>query len=100
MITDYINRQYGVPARIGGRVSYTGSGKPQHGTIVSVEGGRLRIKLDDKPHYVGLYHPTWELEYLDAEQPAIVHDADCLSFFIAAPGPCDCSANREAERNG
>jgi hypothetical protein len=87
MITDYINRQYGVPARIGGRVSYTGIGKPQHGTIVSVDGARLRIKLDDKPDFVGLYHPTWELEYLASEPPAIVHDADCLSFSWSVSAP-------------
>ena len=62
--TDYIQRQYGVPATIGGRVNFTGSGRSQPGTIVSVEGARLRIQLDGET-YVGLYHPTWELEYLD-----------------------------------
>jgi len=31
-----------------------------------------------------------------ADQPDIMHDADCLSFFIAHPGPCDCSASRDA----
>ena len=65
----YINRYYGVPAAIGGRVSYTGSGQPQLGTIVSVDGARLRIRLDGQS-FVGLYHPTWEIEYLDAEVQA------------------------------
>lgn len=64
MSVEYLSRQYGVPAAIGGRVSYTGSGKPHLGTIISVEGARLRIQLDGQTH-VGLYHPTWELEYLE-----------------------------------
>ncbi|WP_340265439.1 hypothetical protein [Sphingobium mellinum] len=29
-------------------------------------------------------------------QQPITHDADCLSFFEAAPGPCDCSVSRRA----
>lgn len=62
---NYITRYYGVPAAIGGRVRYTGSGQPQLGTIEAVDGARLRIRLDGQS-FVGLYHPTWELEYLDA----------------------------------
>lgn len=61
---DYISRQYGVPVTIGGRIRYSGDDQPQDGTIVSVEGARLRIKLDGSD-YVGLYHPTWEIEYLE-----------------------------------
>lgn len=64
MDTDYISRQYGVPVSIGGRIRYTGDAQPQLGTIVSVEGARLRIKLDGQAH-VGLFHPTWEIEYLE-----------------------------------
>ena len=60
----WLGRQYGKPIRIGGRVRYTGVGKPRDGTIVSIEGARLRIKLDGVD-YVGLYHPTWEIEYLE-----------------------------------
>lgn len=67
----HMRDQYGVHATQGGRVIYTGSGAPQLGTIVSAEGARLRIRLDDRPDYVGLYHPTWELEYLD--DPATIH---------------------------
>ena len=63
---EWLGRQYAVPIRIGGRVRYTGDRQPQDGTIVSVEGARLRIKLDGQAH-VGLYHPTWEIEYLEGE---------------------------------
>lgn len=64
----FLRDYYGVPATQGGRVIYTGSGQPQQGKIVSVEGARLRIKLDGQ-QYVGLYHPTWELEYLEEPLP-------------------------------
>lgn len=63
---DYIAKQYGVPVTIGGRVRYTGGAEPREGEIVSIEGARLRIKLDGDTH-VGLYHPTWEIEYLEGE---------------------------------
>lgn len=61
---NYIRRTYGVPAKRGGRVRYTGGLKgPRFGTIRSARGGYLRIQLDgDK--WTGNYHPTWELEYL------------------------------------
>jgi hypothetical protein len=66
MIFDYINQTYGVSARKGGRVEYTGNKTPQLGTIVGVDGPHLLIKLDgDKISRP--YHPDWELRYLDAE---------------------------------
>ena len=63
-IVDYIRRYYGVNAKRGGRVRYTGGQKGERfGTIKSAQGGYLRIVLDgDK--YAGNYHPTWKLEYL------------------------------------
>ena len=62
-----IRESRGVPAKIGGRVRYTGSadGKPREGTIIGTRGGYLRIRLDGAK-VAGSYHPTWELEYLDA----------------------------------
>lgn len=56
-------RWYGVPAKRGGRVVYTGNGKRELGTIRSARDCRLRVKLDDYRHPV-LLHPTWEIEYL------------------------------------
>ena len=61
-----LGRQYGKPIRIGGRVRYTGGDRECDGTIVSIEGARLRIKLDGET-YVGIYHPTWEIEYFEGE---------------------------------
>lgn len=65
MSIDWIRKMYGVPAKVGGRVEYTGGKTPCLGTITGARGGHLRIKLDgdlaSNP-----YHPTWELRYLPA----------------------------------
>lgn len=59
----YIRDTYGVPAKRGGRVRYTGGSKPMLGTITGATGGHLDIRLDDV-RYATPFHPTWELEYL------------------------------------
>jgi len=68
MTMEYIRTRYGVPAKRGGRVRYTGSfdGQPVEGTILSAVTGNahLRIHLDGEKH-AEHFHPTWELEYLD-----------------------------------
>ena len=58
-----IRKWYGVPARRGMRVVYTGSGKRELGTIRSARDCRLNIQLDGYKHTMP-FHPTWELEYL------------------------------------
>jgi hypothetical protein len=65
----YIRKIYGVPARRGGRVEYTG-GKdgPKLGTITYANGQYLMIRLDGS-QTSATFHPTWELRYLDASQP-------------------------------
>lgn len=58
---EYIRRYYGVPAKRGGRVQiWTG----EVGTIVSTYHSNLTIRLDGS-QYVGHYHPTFGLKYLD-----------------------------------
>jgi len=61
---NYIRNYYGVKAKRGGRVKYTGGTRGERfGTIKSARGGYLKILLDgDK--YAGTFHPTWKLEYL------------------------------------
>ena len=62
---EQVRKSRGVPAKRGGRVRYTGSGRVQYGTIKSAKHGYLKILLDgDK--WPKTFHPTWELEYLDA----------------------------------
>lgn len=61
----YIRAYYGVPAKRRGRVRYTGGSKPVLGTITGASHDRLAIKLDGNKHSHP-FHPTWEIEYLDA----------------------------------
>lgn len=65
---DWIRKTYGVPAKKGGRVEYTGGDKSQFGTIVSASRGYLNIRLDGARH-AQPFHPTWELRYIE-EAPA------------------------------
>ena len=64
-----IRDRYGVPAKRGGRIRYTGSFPPQYGTIVAAKGDRLRIRLDGWKHRKE-FHPTWEIEYLEETREA------------------------------
>lgn len=57
----YIRKTYGVPARRGVRVEYTGGGYGEFGTIISAK-YRLRVKLDYDGSIVHL-HPTWMIRY-------------------------------------
>lgn len=61
-----IRKSRGVPAKRGGRVRYTGGKSPRLGTITSSNVGYLMIKLDGD-RWARAFHPTWELEYLDAK---------------------------------
>lgn len=63
MSMDYIRRAYTLKAKRGGRVEYTGEGKPELGTITGSRGHYLRIRIDGEKRS-GLYHPTWKLRYL------------------------------------
>lgn len=67
MSMTWVRKRYGVPAKRGGRVRYTGCGKDELGTIRSARGGRLWIELDGIKHPMP-FHPTWKLQYLDEAQ--------------------------------
>ncbi len=62
----WVRDSYGVPAKRGGRVRYTGDRSPQLGTITGTCHGSLRIRLDGEKRSVP-FHPAWELEYLPEE---------------------------------
>lgn len=62
MSLESIATMYRVPAKKGGRVRYTGGVAQKTGTITGCRCAYLRIKMDDGE--TGLYHPTWEIEYL------------------------------------
>lgn len=59
----YIRNTYGVAAKRGGRVRYTGGKVPKEGTITGTSGPHVMIRLDGEKH-ANRYHPTWELTYL------------------------------------
>ncbi|MFY9349102.1 MAG: hypothetical protein WBL20_08075 [Sphingobium sp.] len=66
MSLDYLRATYNVPAQRGARVAYTGNGKRQLGEITGAQGAHLLIRLIGEK-VAQPYHPTWKLEYMDAE---------------------------------
>jgi hypothetical protein len=62
MSMEYIRDAYGVPAKRGGRVKFTGGDAETTGTITGARGHYLRIRLDGHKRTMS-YHPTWEIEY-------------------------------------
>jgi hypothetical protein len=64
MTLAWIRKYYGVPAKRGGRVEYTGEGYPELGTIFGASGAHLRVRLDGANRTTP-FHPTWKLRYLD-----------------------------------
>lgn len=65
MSMEYIRNTYGVPAKRGARVEYSGAGRPLLGTITGSKGAHVCIRLDCHKHSLQ-FHPTWKLHYLDA----------------------------------
>lgn len=59
----YIRDTYGVPAKRGARVEYTGGKEPRLGTITGTGGCGILIRLDGEKTS-SPYHPTWKLRYL------------------------------------
>ena len=60
---EYFRRTYGVPARRNAPVKYKG----RKGKITGTNGPYVLIKFDGDEKGSGfVYHPTWEMEWLDA----------------------------------
>jgi hypothetical protein len=68
MSMDYIRKAYGVIAKRGMRIEYTGAGRVERGVITGSRGHLLRIKLDGHRRSMP-FHPTWEIRYLWEEGP-------------------------------
>ncbi len=60
----WVRKNYRVPAKRGGRVEYTGDGKPELGAIRSAGGGYINVQLDGVKHTMP-FHPTWKIRYLE-----------------------------------
>lgn len=67
MSMEYIRNYYGVPAKKGGAIEYTGDGTPKNGVITGSDGTYLSIRLEGQK-FSRPYHPTWELRYLDTRK--------------------------------
>lgn len=63
MSMEFIRKNYGVPAKRGWRVEYTGCGEKMLGTITGANGQYLRVRLDGLKK-ASNFHPTWMLRYL------------------------------------
>jgi len=65
-----VRKLYCVPAKRGMRVRYSGGGKfsGQVGTITGTVGSKLLIRIDGYK-ISHIFHPTWELEYLNGTKP-------------------------------
>jgi hypothetical protein len=58
-----IRRLYSVPAKVGGRIEYTGGKALETGTITGASGARLLVRLDGTKHALQ-FHPTWCIRFL------------------------------------
>jgi hypothetical protein len=69
---DQMNKTYGLSAKVGGRIEYTGGrlqkggGLPVKGTIKGYNMCSLIVRLDDED-FDKYFHPTWMVEYLPEE---------------------------------
>jgi len=70
---EYIRKTYGVPAKRGARISFSGDDvgkfiqgflyRPRCGTIISARNGYIRVRFDGAATWRAL-HPTWKVKYL------------------------------------
>lgn len=63
MSMDWIRRNYGVPAKVGGKVKFHG----MDAVITSARGHYLRLKMEGAKRSV-IVHPVWSMEYIDPPQ--------------------------------
>lgn len=64
MSMKYIRDYYGVPAKRGAAIIYTGNGERVAGRIIGSISGHLRARLVGV-EYTVILHPTWKVEYLE-----------------------------------
>lgn len=59
----YIRDYYGVPAKRGGIIEYTGGKSPVRGVITGADGAWLRIRLEGE-NWSRRFNPAWKISYL------------------------------------
>lgn len=75
MSMKYIRDYYGVPAKRGGRIIYTGNGERVAGMITGSISGHLRARLEGVEYGV-ILHPTWKVAYV-SENVKNLHNQEC-----------------------
>ncbi len=65
MSLEYIRNTYGVPAKRGGIVEYSGAGRTLRGVITGADGAHVRVRLEGGKFSMK-FHPTWKLRYLQS----------------------------------
>jgi len=68
MSLKYISESYGVPAKKGQRIIYTGLNYPRPGEIVGSHNASIKVVFDDEPERTYIHHPTWNVEYVESEE--------------------------------
>ncbi len=68
MSLKYISESYGVPAKKGQRIIYTGLNYPRPGEIVGSHDASIKVIFDDEPETTKLYNPVWDMEYVESEE--------------------------------
>jgi hypothetical protein len=71
---------YGVPARRGATVTFTGYEEPVRGRIISSTGSHLYLRRDDDGRRFGPLHPTWEMDYGDGRDYTAETNARIAEF--------------------
>jgi len=65
---EWFRRNYQVPARRNAPVKFKG----RKGKVTATSGGYIKIKFDDEKRGKGfVYHPTWEIEWLEASKEKV-----------------------------
>lgn len=68
MSLKYISECYGVPADKGQRIVFNGGCCPSPGEIVGAYNASIEVILDNTPGKTLLFHPTWNMEYVESEE--------------------------------
>jgi len=75
---EWIRKNYGVPAKRGGRIRYTDNhGDKWEGTITAARGPYLLVHIPGWHLQRARLHPTWNVEYLDAKITAATGRGRC-----------------------
>ena len=79
MSLKYIRDAYGVPAKRGARIKFSGDPfKPdRRGIIVGASQQYVRVRMDDEKR-IWTLHPTWKIEYIGVAEAEAIRNYRCI----------------------